>query len=73
MGPTGADKARALALAVKRLCPHCNQAITLADAIAMIQGGGYVRCVQVELEDGRVVALETADVNPQTMKVLRDV
>lgn len=64
------EKKRLLQLAEHRNCPHCRNIISVSDAIAILQGGGWVRRVPVLLGDGRVVVLRTGDVNPQTMKVL---
>src|SRR4051812_10962583 len=67
---TEAEKARSWRLARERRCPHCQQAVSLADAIAMVQGDGVERWVEVQTEDGKVGPLRVWDVNPQSMRIL---
>ena len=69
--PSTEEKERARALALNRECPHCGEIISLADAVAMVQGHGWEYWVQVQIADGRTIAVRSTEVNPQTMRVVQ--
>jgi hypothetical protein len=70
LGPSEEEKQRAFKLARYRLCPHCNAAISLADAISMVQGGGIFPTIMVETATGRKILLATPDINPQSVRII---
>jgi hypothetical protein len=67
-----AQQTRALQLSKDRRCPHCNGALTLWDALAMVRGQGYSYHVTIQLSDGTRVPILERDVNPQTMLLAED-
>lgn len=61
------QKERAIQLAKDRRCSHCGEAIALLEALCMVRGHGYRYSVKIGLSDGRIVLVDEADFNPQTM------
>ncbi len=51
-------------------CPHCKHALTLKEAVIILNGSGYVRKVRVRLPNGAIVGVEAADCNPNTMDIV---
>ncbi len=68
--PSEGEKARARELAKHRKCPHCGVPISLADAVAMVQGSGVAQNALVQVEGGSKVTLPTTRINLQTMRII---
>ena len=53
-------------------CPHCKKKLTNNEAIAILNGSGYVRNVLVKTHDGNIHAVNAGLVNPAEVEVLED-
>lgn len=51
-------------------CPHCGTKLTLKQMIEAMNGSGFIRYVQVQTPDGRVVSMQARDVNPREVTVI---
>jgi hypothetical protein len=70
--PSTEERKRSMHLHHTRPCPHCNNRISLSDAISMVIGQGFNRAVKVQDNDGSIYVMEASHVNPQTMRILDD-
>jgi hypothetical protein len=68
--PSAGEKQRSLDLVRHRRCPHCDETISLSDAISMVQGAGIVGSMEVEIESGARLILPIPEINPQAMRVI---
>lgn len=53
-------------------CPHCNNHITVKEAITVLNGSGYIRRVNVKTPDGKIHLVNAHLVNPNAVEVLDD-
>jgi len=51
-------------------CPHCKAALTLKEAILILNGSGFRQMAPVRLEDGTVTYMEAGLVNPKGVEIL---
>jgi hypothetical protein len=69
--PSMEERRRSRDLQNYRRCPHCNERISLSDAISMVVGTGWDGPVKVQYNDGSIDVLHATEVNPQTMRILQ--
>jgi len=58
---------RATQLARDRRCPHCQERLSLLEALSLVRGHGYSYFVAIKLPDDQVGLVRERDFNPQTM------
>jgi len=51
-------------------CPRCQAALTLKEAITILNGSGYERIARVRLKDGTIAFVDASRVNPNEVEVL---
>ncbi|MGD1068677.1 MAG: hypothetical protein ABSB15_00940 [Bryobacteraceae bacterium] len=51
-------------------CPHCQEDLTLKEAIQILNGSGFVKYVRVKAPDGSMAVIEAGLVNPNTVEIL---
>jgi hypothetical protein len=51
-------------------CPHCQEVLTLKQAIEILNGSGYTQMALVKTAEGTVSAIDAGSVNPNTVEIL---
>lgn len=51
-------------------CPHCRHALTMKEAITVLNGSGFVQMALVRMADGHITAVEAGLVNPNTVEIM---
>jgi hypothetical protein len=54
----------------EKKCPHCNHALTLKEAIIILNGSGYVEMAKIKLRNGSLAVMDAGRVNPNAVEII---